>query len=203
MGAWVTYSLKKQLLIVFSTFTIVSMVAVGLACIIFIAVTGNNVHDNLYNGFLNTSQVSIAAIITNGAQLFDMKLSQLTRNFPNVMATNAEDSFRTDYPFSQLASHYNWPGQLPNQFFSSRYNAQHYLHGVVYQIYGVNYTNLHNQPAYILNIVDKTVKWIICSPNFCPQYGFLAGHMSTPKQFLRYYPGAVKYQNRRRTLHSN
>ena len=105
VNSWGNYTLKKQLIIVFGILATVSLILIGISCIIFIVVIGNNTQNSLYTSFQKNAQGSISDIMTSGAQLFDMKLAQLTYNFPNVMAFNAEDSFRSDYPFGYIPSH--------------------------------------------------------------------------------------------------
>jgi hypothetical protein len=191
-GSWHKYGLRKQLLIVFSLFTVTSLIAIGISCIIFIVVTGNQVHDNLYSGFLNNSQNVISDIMTNGAQLYDMKLAQLTRNFPNIMAFDAEDSFRTDYPFGYIPSYYNWPGQLVNPIFSTSYDANiTYAHSTI-NVYDETIYDVPNLSPSIKNTINKTAQMdYLFVPTFSLNPDFFAGYVSTPDQFLRYYPGAV------------
>jgi len=189
---WAGYTLKKQLLILFGLLSTISLTLIGVMCIIYIAVAGNQIYTVLFNGFLNNSQSSISTIMTNGAQLFDMKLAQLTYNFPNQMVTNAEDSFRSDYPFGNIQSYYNWPGQLPNATYSPVYSANvTYLHSSI-NIYNVTFPELSTVNSYIKNIINKTAQMdYLFVPTFANNPDFLAGYMSTPTQFLRYYPGVV------------
>lgn len=192
MTSWSNYTLKKQLLILFSSLTATSLGFIGIMFIVYVAVTGTSIQNSLGQGFLQNSQNSIADIITSGAQLFDMRLSQLTCNFPDTMATVAEDSFRIDYPYGNIPSYYNWPGQLINPTYSTVYNANITYVSSTINVYNKTIYDVPNLSSNLHNIINKTAHMdYFFVPTFANSPDFLAGYISTPTQFLRYYPGAV------------
>jgi hypothetical protein len=190
--SWKDYTLRKQLLITFSTMTAISLLTLGTACLIFVGVLSNIIYNDLYQAFLNNSQTSTSNIITNGAKLFDIKLSQITNNFPNLMTFNAEDSFRADYPFDNIQSHYNWPGDLINASYSKIYDANiTYLHSTI-NVYAHTPNDIPFLSADLQNTINKTAQMdYLFAITFANIPSLFAGYIATPSKFLRYYPGAV------------
>lgn len=193
---WSEYSLKRQLLTIFTLFASISLFCVGISCIIFIVVVGNSVENKLHDGFLETSKNDMIRIATHGSQLFDKKLDKLTSNFPNVMAISGEDSFRNDNIYGFIPSHYNWPNQLINASYNSKYDANVTTQHSTVNVYNKTYFDLPTFFPQINNIIDRTASMdYLFIPTFKYSQDFFAGYMATPERFLRYYPGAINYNN--------
>jgi len=106
---WSSYSLKKQLLIIFGTLSIISIVSVGISCIVFIKITGNNVQTDLYNSFLDLAESDMRTILNDGASQFDKKLDQVTNNFPMISILLKYDNNKT--PAIQYITRVSKPGR--------------------------------------------------------------------------------------------
>jgi hypothetical protein len=189
---WGSYPLKKQLLIFFGTLTSFALICIGVTNIAYVGIVGNNAQTDLRDGFLAMAETDMKDIITNGANLFDRKLSQLTNNFPNVMAFSAEDSFRADNPFGDIRSHYNWPGDLENSHYSKRYFANvTYDHSAI-NVFNKTIFDLPNLPSSVKDVIGRTASMdYLYIPTFRSNGDFLQGYMDARSGFQRSYPGIV------------
>lgn len=193
---WTNMSLKTQLQTYFFILVFTSLLLTGIACIVFQVVSSQKVNTSVYNGFKSQSESDMIMIITDGAKLFDQKLFKLTSNFPKVMTITIGDLYRPDNPFGYIPSHYNWPGQLIDQRYDANYNANiTYVHSTI---------NVYDHTIYELSGLSQSLKETInvtaamdytFVPTFSNSEDFFAGYFATPSQFLRYYPGAINYNN--------
>ncbi len=193
---WSEYSIKKQFMIALPLLTIASLIYIGISCIIYINIAGNKINDNLYNGCLNIAEKEIKNILINGAEEFDNKLRMLSSSFTNIMTYYTENTFRNDFPYTFKKSHYNWPNQLENSLFNQNYNANITYRHSTYNIYNITYDNIYTVSNSLLNTINVTSIIDYVFPlAFNLSNDFFAGYYASNEQFLRYYPGAVNYNN--------
>lgn len=189
---WHKYTLRRQLLTAFGSITFSSLFLSGLICILFVVIFGETVKSQLMNDFLDRAKNDMVEIISSGGNSFDTKLSKATNNFPLPMAVTAEDSFRNDYPFGFIQSHYNWP----DNFIGAKYNPDYsanvsFLHSS-FNVYGKTLNEIPSLPTNMKNIIDKTANMdYLFRETFENSDDFFAGYIATPSRFLRYYPATV------------
>jgi hypothetical protein len=140
------------------------------------------------------SEEGMIAIVSDGANFFDEKLAKLTSNFPYLMSTSFEDSYRTDYPFGYIKSYYNWPNTFVDQHYNPSYDANvSFIHSS-YNIYGKTPSDIPHLSYSIQNLINVTSSAdYLFVPSFSYTEDFFAGYIATPSQFLRYYPATVNY----------
>jgi hypothetical protein len=193
---WSTYSLKTQLQTIFFVFAFASLIIVGISCVIFQYMSGDSTHNDVYDGFKKISENDMVMIMTDGSKLFDEKLGKLACNFPNFMAMGTSDLYRTDNPYGYVKSYYNWPGQLQNQYYDSNYNANITYDHSTFNVYAKTITQLGTLSNQIKNTINITAPMdYLFIPSFNNSKYFFAGYLATSTQFLRYYPGAINYNN--------
>lgn len=192
---WSDHTLKYQLNTIFLNITFWSLIVIGISCVIFQYIYGVSTHDKIANNFEDFSKNDMIAIVSDGANFFDEKLAKLTSNFPNLMKTSFEDSYRTDYPFGYIKSYYNWPNTFVNEQYSSVYNANiSYTHSS-YNVYGKTINDISGLPQNMQKLINVTSSTdYLFVPSFNYSSDFFAGYVATPSQFLRYYPAAINYQ---------
>lgn len=193
---WTTYTIKKQLLIIFSFLSLLSLGAISIMAILYVAITVVQIKSLLYSNLLAQSINNLKQISYGSAVNFDKKLLGYSKNFLNIIAYSSDDCFRKDYPFDYIKSYYNWPGQLINPIYSNLLSAT--------ITYASSTINIYNKTIYDLPYVNSSMSDLINITSsldsiFIPSYNinsdFLAGYIGTLTQFLRYYPGAVNETN--------
>lgn len=191
---WSNHTLKYQLNTIFLNITFWSLIVIGLSCIIFQQLFSQNMNSNIKYGFQDLSENSMVSIVKDGANFFDKKLERLTSNFPNLMTTSFEDSYRTDYPFGYIKSYYNYPNTFINEKYNSMYDANvSYKHSSynIYMKYPNDIKNLQQNMQTLINVTSSTD--YLFKPSFKYAGDFLAGYIATPSRFLRYYPASINY----------
>lgn len=198
---WITYSIKKQLLLIFSTITLIFLGLISIMAIMYVAMTVVRIKVLLYDNLLSQSIDNLKQISYMSAINFDKKLLGYSRNFLNVLAYSSNDCFRKDYPFEFIPSYYNWPGQLINPIYSDLFSASITYDSSTYNVY--------NKTIYDMPYINKTISELInvtasldniFKPSYKINNDFLAGYISTKTQFLRYYPGTVNETNLNRFI---
>ena len=193
---WINYTIKKQLLIIFSSLSLLSLGMVSVMAILYVGMTVVRIKSLLYDNLLAQSVENLKQISYGSGINFDKKLLGYSKNFLNVIAYSSNDCFRKDYPFDYIKSYYNWPGQLINPIYSDMLSAT--------ITYASSTINVYNKTIYDLPNINGTMSDLInvtasLDSVFIPSYkinsDFLAGYISTRSQFLRYYPGTVNETN--------
>ncbi len=189
---WKNYSLKKQLLIIFSSLSLTTLILTSLTAILFVIISVVQVKNQLYSRLLLQSVNNLKKISLEGTKNFDKKLSNYANNFLNVLAFSTNDCFRKDYPFGYIPSYYNWPGQLINPTYNLLYHANMTLASSTINVYNKTIYDLPNINQTIINTINVTAS---LDKFFIPLYkynsDFLAGYIATTSTFLRYYPGVL------------
>lgn len=193
---WETYSIKRQLFTIFMLFAGISLFIMGASCITFIVVSGDLIKTELHNNFLKSATNDMIKIVTAGSKLFDKKLNGLTSNLPLLMKNNAEDSFRTDFPFGIIPSHYNWPGQFIDQSYIGSYNANvSFVHSSI-NVYNKSFYDISSFSPNMKSLIDVTAQMdYLFVPSFNQSKDFLQCYMYTQSQFQRTYPATINYKN--------
>lgn len=191
MKNWSEYSLKKQLLLIFGSLSFFTLMIISISAILFIVISVVLVKNQLYQGLLLQSTNNLKKISSDGALIFDKKLGKYADNFLGVLANSADDCFRNDYPFNNIKSYYNWPGELIDSFYSPAYNAKITLKSSTINVFNKTLFDLPILNFIIHDTINRTAS---LDQIFIPLYkhnkDFLAGYISTFTDFLRYYPGA-------------
>jgi hypothetical protein len=97
---WNGYTLKRQLLIITSSLTILSLGSIIVACVIFVTIISSNSSKALNDNFLTYTSNNIGNVLQGGSRYLNTRLNKLNGNFINGIDIFTQDSFRTDYPFS-------------------------------------------------------------------------------------------------------
>ena len=193
---WISLTLLTKLLILFGTATGVLLFVTGVSSGVYDEITGKLVHDDLNSGFMNLAESDMLNILINSANLFDTKFRQLVANFPGPMTTSFEDSFRPDYPFGYIKSYYNWPEQLVNTKFDTKYNANVTYYSSSINVYSKTIYDIPYLSEDLQNIINQTASMdYLFSPTFNFSSDFFAGYITVPSSsgntFKRYYPGKM------------
>lgn len=155
-GSWQTYSLRKQLLISFGSLTTVSLALIIITTVVFLNVTTSHMKTLITDDLLSQSKDNIHGIVTDSSNLFDKRLDKAARNNLDVFAFAAEDIFRSDYPFGQIQSYYNW-----NPFMKQPLVSDVRYHGLV--SYGTGDYLVAGQTPYTQSSFDVNLNDTISS----------------------------------------
>jgi hypothetical protein len=192
MCNWSKYTIRTQLSIIFGGIITFSLMTMSLVCVLYLNELNNTSKTNLFNNFLEKSKNDMNEITISGSNMFDQILSQLTGNFPLHMATNAEDSFRSDYAFDKLESYYNYPSVLVGASYDERYSANKTLLHSTFNVFNKRLHELNTLDTYSRNIINRTSQMdYLFRTTFKNSEDFFAGYISTTNKILRYYPGVV------------
>ncbi|RUP52457.1 hypothetical protein BC936DRAFT_146167, partial [Jimgerdemannia flammicorona] len=104
---WRSYSLKKQMLITFSSSVFISLTLVELICILFLWAVIHNIKDTSTD--ILTSQITqnLADSVTHSGVLFEDSLKRIAESVVLPIAQATGDTFRTDQPLSAEPSFFD------------------------------------------------------------------------------------------------
>lgn len=164
---WNNYTLKRQLLTITTSLTVLSLTSIIVACIVFVTVINSNSSTTLNNNFLSYTSNNIGNVLQGGSRYLNTKLNKLNANFINGINIFAEDLFRTDYPFSFIKSNIS--------------SIDYYNSNVFTEENIMTFANRSNTLEYILPI------------EFTNNNDFYSVSIVRPNKFIRMYPKITSY----------
>ncbi|RUS27292.1 hypothetical protein BC938DRAFT_483469, partial [Jimgerdemannia flammicorona] len=104
---WHSYSLKKQMLITFSSSVIISLILVEIICIVFLFLVTNNIKDTSTEILTKQIKQNLADSVYNSGALFQGSLKRIAESIVLPLTQATGDTFRTDQPLSDEASYFD------------------------------------------------------------------------------------------------
>jgi len=166
---WSNYTLKRQLLTITTILTILSLGFIIISCIVFVTIINSNSSTTLGNNFLSYTSDNIGNILQGGSRYLNTKINKLNANFINGMQVFAEDSFRSDYPFS---------------FIKNNITSENY--------YNLNVLNDQDSMTFVNR--TSTLEYVL-PVEFSNNNDFESISIIRPNKFIRTYPNTASYSS--------
>ncbi|RUS23775.1 hypothetical protein BC938DRAFT_474643 [Jimgerdemannia flammicorona] len=107
LAKWHSYSLKKQMLITFSSSVIISLILVEIICIVFLFLVTNKIKDTSTEILTKQIKQNLADSVYNSGALFQGSLKRIAESIVLPLAQATGDTFRADQPLSGEASYFD------------------------------------------------------------------------------------------------
>lgn len=191
---WSKYSTLKQLLISISVTALCSLVLIEVTASIFLQVVTTASKKEITNALIENSQLNLIKTTNDSANVFDKKLDKSAKNFLNIIAFAAGDTYRSDYPYGKMPFYYQGLNYMAQPLvYDARYNSWvSYSSGDV-TVAGYLGSDIHsfsnqiNQTLYQTQPLDPLLKIL-----YYENSEFLAGYMGFQQDgIFREYPGAT------------
>ncbi|KAI9332590.1 hypothetical protein DFJ73DRAFT_855523 [Zopfochytrium polystomum] len=123
---WASFSLQKQLLIVFSVCVAASLLAAEIVALVFLIAFGQNLTATSSRTLRSLLASNVAnGVVTNAALLLETNINRVVYSGLTILSIAAGDAFRSDYSTSTEASYFDSPSTIDQPTFISPTASKH------------------------------------------------------------------------------
>ncbi|KAI9332471.1 hypothetical protein DFJ73DRAFT_61982 [Zopfochytrium polystomum] len=123
---WASFSLQKQLLIVFSVCVAASLLAAEIVALVFLIAFGQNLTATSSRALRSLLASNVAnGVVTNAALLLETNINRVVYSGLTILSIAAGDGFRSDYSTSTEAPYFDSPSTIDQPTFISPTASKH------------------------------------------------------------------------------